>query len=76
MLTVEAPEELYAPTPSIRPQLHAMRAMSELARKGIAEILAVVYREIDQQDGFIITAFPITRQKKKERYRKWQRVYP
>jgi hypothetical protein len=53
-----------------------MRAMSELARKGIAEILAVVYREIDQQDGFIITAFPITRQKKKERYRKWQRVYP
>ncbi len=75
MLTVEAPEEVYAPLPSIRPQLHAIREVPKLAERGIAEILTVVYREMDLQDGFIITAFPITRQRK-ERYRAWRKVYP
>jgi hypothetical protein len=73
--TVEAPEEVYSPPPTIRAQLHALKTIPELSRMKVADVLVVVYREIDRADGFIITAFPIS-QEKRVRYQAWLRVYP
>ena len=73
--TVEVPEEVYSPHPTIRAQLHVLKTLPELSRMKVADVLVVVYREIDRADGFIITAFPIS-QDERVRYQAWLRVYP
>ena len=74
--TVEEPDEVYAPPPHLKPQLHAIKRFEELAKAGLAEFLVVVYRELTPMEGFIITAFPISDRRKQRKYQQWQRVYP
>jgi len=71
---VEHPDEVYEPPPRVRPQLHAVKRFERLADVGLSRNLVVVYRELARQEGFIITAFPISDRRKRRMYRLWRRL--
>jgi len=71
---VERPEEVYEPPPRVKPQLHAIKRVERLADVGLSQNLVVVYRELTRQEGFIITAFPISDRRKRRMYRLWRRL--
>lgn len=73
---IEHPDEVYAPPPRVKPQLHAVRKFKRLTDVGLSENLVVVYRELTPEEGFIITAFPISDRRKRRMYRLWRRLWP
>jgi hypothetical protein len=74
LLTVEQPDEVLEPLQRDRPQLHAVKKFEKLSRFGLNQNLVVVYRETTVQEGFIITAFPISDKRKSRMYRLWRRL--
>lgn len=72
--TVERPDEVFEPALRVKPQLHAVKRFERLADVGLSVNLVVVYRELTQQEGFIITAFPISDRRKRRMYRLWRRL--
>ena len=72
--TIEDPDEVYAPPPRVRPQLHALKKFRLLRNVGLNENLVVVYREISPREGFIITAFPISDIRRRRIHRLWRRL--
>jgi hypothetical protein len=72
--SVEHPDEVYAPPSRVRPQLHAVKQFKRLRNIGLSENLVVVYRELTPEEGFIITAFPISDGRKKRAYRLWRKL--
>jgi len=73
---IEHPDEVYAPSPRVKPQLHAIRKFKRLTDAGLSENLVVVYRELAPEEGFIITAFPISDRRKRRTYSLWRRPCP
>jgi len=71
---VEHPDEVFEPPPRVKPQLHAVKRFERLADVGLSENLVVVFRELTRQEGFIITAFPISDRRKRRMYRLWRRL--
>ncbi len=71
---VEHPDEVFEPPPRVKPQLHAVKRFERLADFGLSENLVVVFRELTRQEGFIITAFPISDRRKRRMYRLWRRL--
>jgi len=71
---VERPDEVFEPPPKVKPQLHAVKRFERLADVGLSQNLVVVYRELTGQEGFIITAFPISDRRKRRMYRLWRRL--
>jgi hypothetical protein len=64
--TVEGPEAIY------EGQRGEFIAVKEIAK---GKYLVAIYKELNQEDGFIITAFLTRRKKQLERRRKiWQKV--
>ena len=76
MEAVEKPDEVYAPPVRLKPQLHAIKRFDQLVEFGLARSLVVVYRELSPNEGFIITAFPISERRRDRRYTAWRRLYP
>ena len=72
--SVEHPDEVYAPPPRIKPQLHAVKKFKRLRDVGLSENLVVVYRELTPKEGFIITAFPMSDGRKEGAYRLWRKL--
>ena len=71
---VERPDEVYEPPSRVKPQLHAVKRFKRLADVELSQNLVVVYRELTPQEGFIITAFPISNRRKRRMYRLWRRL--
>jgi len=71
---VGQPDEVYEPPPRLKPQLHAVKQFERLLDVGLSPNLVVVYRETTPQEGFIITAFPISDRRKRRMYRLWRRL--
>lgn len=71
---IEHPDEVYAPPPRVKPQLHAIKKFKRLADIGLSDNIVVVYRELTPEEGFIITAFPISDRRKRRMHRLWQRL--
>jgi len=72
--TIEDPDEVHAPPPRARPQLHAIKKFRRLKDVGLSQNLVVVYRELSPREGFIITAFPISDRKRRRMHRLWRRL--
>jgi hypothetical protein len=70
---VEQPDEVLEPPQGVKPQLHAVKRFERLSNVGLSQNLVVVYRETSLQEGFIITAFPISDRRKERMYRLWRR---
>jgi len=70
---VKQPDEVLEPMQRVRPQLHAVKRFERLSDVGLSQNLVVVYRETTSQEGFIITAFPISDRRKERMYRLWRR---
>jgi len=71
---VESPDEVFEPPVRVKPQLHAVKRLECLADVGLSRNLVVVYREVTRQEGFIITAFPISDRRMRRMYRLWRRL--
>jgi len=54
--------------------LAAVAEFPQLAELGLARHLVVHYREISDRDGFIVTAFPISRGRMRRKFIRWQRL--
>ncbi len=54
----------------------AIKTFSYLKQKGLASHLAVHYKELSPEDGFLITAFVISKNRLERMVRKWKKVYP
>lgn len=52
----------------------AVAKHSELLKLGIAPNLVVHYKEVSDQDGFIVTAFPISEWRMRRKFGNWQRL--
>ena len=72
---VEQPDEVLEPPQRVKPQLHAVKRFRRLSDVGLSQNLVVVYRETTLQEGFIITAFPISDKRKERMYRFWRRLF-
>ena len=71
---VEQPDEVLEPPKRIKTQLHAIKRFERLADFELSQNLVVVYRETSLQEGFIITAFPISDRRKRRMYRFWRKL--
>jgi len=67
---------VFGPPEGYPPQKMAIKTFSSLKQKGLATNLAVHYKEISQEDGFLITAFTISNKRLERMVRKWKKVYP
>lgn len=76
MEAVEKPDEVYSPPPRVKPQVHAIKRFDQLIESGLSGNLVVVYRNSSPDEGFIITAFPVSDRRKERRYATWRRLYP
>jgi len=74
LLTVAEPDMVFGSPKDIRDNLVAIRIFAELAKYGLAEQLAVHYKEVSKEDGFILTVFPISADRLRRRYRQWRRL--
>ena len=74
MNAVEQPDELFEPQIRVKPQLHAVKRVETLSKFGLSQNIVVVYRETSFQEGFIITAFPISDRRKRRMHRFWQKL--
>ena len=54
--------------------LAAVAELPELAQLRLAPNLVVHYKEISNRDGFIVTAFPISKVRMHLRFKNWQRL--
>ena len=72
--TVAEPEELYLSPPSRRPQIAAVKRFTKLKAYGLADNLVVHYREVSKTDGFILTAYVMSNEKLRKRFRKWRKL--
>ena len=54
--------------------LAAVAQFAELAKLGLSSNLVVHYRELSNQDGFIVTAFPISSRRMRRKFTRWQRL--
>ncbi len=46
----------------------------QLEKSSLAQNLVVLYKEISDRDGFIVTAFPMSHRRMRWRFRRWQRL--
>lgn len=74
--TISKPDKIFVPPTGFPQQKLAIKKFSSLIQKGIAINLAVHYKEISTEDGFLITAFAISNKRLKRMVRKWKKVYP
>jgi len=72
--TIEEPDEVLEPPRRVKPQLHAIKRFERLSNFGLSQHLVVVYRETSLEEGFIITAFPISERRKRRMYRYWRKL--
>jgi len=70
---VKEPDEVFEPPQRVKPQFHAVARVNRLCSLGLSQNLVVVYRETSKQEGFIITAFPVSDRRKERMYRLWRR---
>jgi len=54
--------------------LAAVARFAELAKFGLSSSLVVHYRELSNQDGFIVTAFPISSKRMRRKFSHWLRL--
>ena len=52
----------------------AVAQFRQLVRLGVASNLVVHYKEVSDRDGFIVTAFPMSKQRMRRRFSRWQRL--
>ncbi len=67
---------VYSPPDGYPPQKMAIKTFSSLKQKGLASHLAMHYKELSPEDGFLITAFVISKNRLERMVRKWKKVYP
>lgn len=74
LLTVAEPDMVFESPRDVKENLVAIRMFRELVKHGLAEHLAVHYKEVSNEDGFILTVFPISNDRLQKRYRLWRRL--
>ncbi len=74
LLTVAEPDMVFGSPRDIEENFVAIKRFTELARHGIADHLAVHYKEVSDEDGFILTVFPISAKRMRRRYNLWRRL--
>ena len=74
LLTVAEPDMVFGSPRDIEENLVAIKMFSELVQYGLAEHLAVHYKEVSNEDGFILTVFPMSANRVQKRYRLWRRL--
>jgi len=74
LLTASRPEAVYRPPPERSPQFAAVRRFDRLRAFGLAENLVVHYREVSEDDGFILTSYVISGGRLSGRFRRWTRL--
>jgi len=52
----------------------AVAQFAELTKLGLSSNLVVHYRELSNQDGFIVTAFPISKTRMRRKFSRWLRL--
>lgn len=70
--TVAQPSHVFL-SPRTR-DLAAVAEFPQLAKLGLARHLVVHYREIADRDGFIVTAFPISKRRMRRKFIRWERL--
>ncbi len=74
LLTVAEPDMVFESPRGIKENLVGVKMFNELVQHGLANHLAVHYREVSEEDGFILTVFPISADRVRRRYRSWRRL--
>lgn len=74
LITVAEPDMVFTSPRDVKENLVAVKSFNELSNFGLAECLAVHYRETSSKDGFILTVFPISIERMRRRYKEWQRL--
>ncbi len=74
LVTVAEPDMVFTSPKDVKYNLAAVKSFNELVNYGLAEYLAVHYRETSSEDGFILTVFPISIERMRRRYKEWQRL--
>lgn len=74
LLAVAEPDTVLESPREIEPSLVAIKRSTQLVRYGLPDRLAVHYKEVSKDDGFILTVFPISEERAQRRYRVWRRL--
>lgn len=74
LLAVADPDLVFESPKEIEPNFVAIKRFVELVQYRLADRLAVHYKEVSKDDGFILTVFPISDERARRRYRLWQRL--
>ena len=74
IIAIAEPDGVFESPSGVEKNLVAIKRFKELARYGLADYLAVHYKEVSSEDGFILTVFPISVRKLQKRYKLWRRL--
>ncbi len=74
LLAVAEPDTVFESPRGVEENLVVIKMFSEIVQYGLAEHLAVHYKEVSNEDGFILTVFPISADRLRRRYRLWRRL--
>ncbi|MEM2843726.1 MAG: hypothetical protein QXZ53_07635 [Candidatus Bathyarchaeia archaeon] len=74
LLTIANPDILYSSPLGVTPNFAAVKVFDRLASFGLARNLVVHYREVSSFDGFILTAFVMSNDGLKRRFRLWRKL--
>lgn len=61
--TISNPDALYYSPKYIKPNFAAVKFFRKLIETGLQGLLIVHYREVSEHDGFILTAFPMSKRR-------------
>ncbi|MHA2369439.1 MAG: hypothetical protein ACXADX_11525 [Candidatus Hodarchaeales archaeon] len=74
--TIQDPEKVYRPISHYPDQFMAVNSNRRIPEALVSDYLLVHYKEVSQDDGFVITAHLISNRRFERMIRKWKRVYP
>ncbi len=72
--TISDPDVLYFSPKHIKPNFAAVKLFRKLIETGLQGLLIVHYREISEHDGFILTAFPMSKKRLRRKFARWRKL--
>ncbi len=72
--TISDPDNLYFSPKHVKPNYAAVKAFKKLIEVGLQGLLIVHYREVSEHDGFILTAFPMSKKRLRRKFARWRRL--
>lgn len=74
LLTVADPDSLYHSPSGVKPNFAALKVLNRLVEAGLAGNLVVHYREVSPSNWFILTAFVMSSDRLKRRFKSWRKL--